>query len=61
MTRCVSEVGVLADMTTAPAADPAMTLGAPDEDRGSLPVGGLLGLVGSGAFAVWTSLTCFVC
>ena len=26
-----------------------------------LPVRPLLGLAGSGVFAVWTSLTCFVC
>ncbi len=30
-------------------------------ERGSLPVPGLLGLAGSAGFAVWTSLTCFVC
>ncbi len=30
-------------------------------ERGSLPVPGLLGLSGSAGFAVWTSLTCFVC
>ena len=28
---------------------------------GRLPVGRLAGLIGSGAFAFWTSLTCFVC
>lgn len=27
----------------------------------TLPVRPLLGLAGSGVFAVWTSLTCFVC
>lgn len=28
---------------------------------GGLPVRSLLGLAGSGVFAFWTSLTCFVC
>ena len=31
------------------------------DDGGRLPVAGMAGLLGSGAFAVWTSLTCFVC
>lgn len=34
---------------------------APDEPAERLPVAGLLGLAGSGTFAVWMSLTCFVC
>jgi hypothetical protein len=28
---------------------------------GRLPLGRLAGLAGSGAFALWTSVTCFVC
>lgn len=30
-------------------------------ERAALPLGRLGAMVGSGAFAVWTSLTCFVC
>ena len=30
-------------------------------DAGRLPLGRLAGLATSGAFAFWTSLTCFVC
>lgn len=31
------------------------------EERGRLPVTGLVGVATGGAFAVWASLTCFVC
>lgn len=34
---------------------------APPDERGSLPVLGLATLGTSAAFALWTSLTCFVC
>jgi hypothetical protein len=30
-------------------------------EAGRLPLGRLAGLAGSGVFAFWTSLTCFVC
>lgn len=30
-------------------------------DRGTLPWRGMTALASSAAFAVWTSLTCFVC
>lgn len=30
-------------------------------DKPRLPVWQIVGLLGSGAFAFWTSLTCFVC
>jgi hypothetical protein len=30
-------------------------------EAGRLPLGRLAGLAGSGAFALWTSVTCFVC
>ena len=33
----------------------------PAPAQAGLPLGGLGGLVGSGTFAFWTSLTCFVC
>jgi hypothetical protein len=30
-------------------------------EAGRLPLGRLAGLAGSGVFALWTSVTCFVC
>ena len=33
----------------------------PDHEIPRLPVWQIIGLLGSGAFAVWTGLTCFVC
>ena len=32
-----------------------------EDDRGALPLRGMTALATSAAFAVWTSLTCFVC
>lgn len=32
-----------------------------EDATATLPLKPLLGLAGSGVFAVWTSLTCFVC
>ncbi|GAC1611322.1 MAG: hypothetical protein NVS3B26_23440 [Mycobacteriales bacterium] len=34
---------------------------APDQETPRLPVWQIVGLAGSGVFAFWTSLTCFVC
>lgn len=34
---------------------------AESSSQARVPVGRLVGLAGSGAFAFWTSLTCFVC
>lgn len=46
-----------------PLPEPATALGPADGSpaAGKLPLGRLVGLAGSGAFAFWTSLTCFVC
>jgi hypothetical protein len=45
----------------AAAADGELTCGGSGPVQERLPLGRLAGLAGSGAFAVWTSLTCFVC
>lgn len=64
MTLCVDLDAV--EASTSPAG--ALAAGAPAgaepaaaQPAATLPVRPLLGLAGSGVFAVWTSLTCFVC
>lgn len=58
---------VVVDLAAGPEVRPASCADAEPADAGStpgqarLPLGRLAGLAGSGAFAFWTSLTCFVC
>jgi len=59
-------VTVVAELDEAPPVD-RISSGAPEaprpsvEERGRLPVTGLVGVAAGAAFAGWTSLTCFVC
>ena len=51
----------LRPVVPAVAADTEQAGGGPAPGQARLPLGRLAGLAGSGAFAFWTSLTCFVC
>lgn len=64
--RAVLVVDLAASPEVQPPGLPSGTDAEPDSavpaaEQARLPLGRLSGLAGSGAFAVWTSLTCFVC